>query len=93
MENSIESLQNAIKSIKIVEEKRGNNVTEEDMAMRLAISNEQLTKYLNGNISIPYGLVTKLLGFYGIKLKTVEDRIKFDINIPQDDDGTQEKLD
>lgn len=90
MENSIEALQNAIKSIKMAEERRGNKVTEEDIAKQLSISKEQLNEYVTGNLPIPDGLVTKLLSFYGIKLKMVEDRIKMDIYIPPDEEA-QEK--
>ncbi len=71
MENNKKSLQQAINSIKLVAEKKGKNVTEEEIAKQANLSIEQLHAYLNGDKNLPDGLIIELLSSYGIKIREV----------------------
>ncbi len=73
MENRDEqnSLRSAINSIKLRAKKKGNNVTEEDIAKKLNLSSEQLRVCANGKDNLAENLVAELLASYGLKRTTV----------------------
>ncbi|HMH23130.1 MAG TPA: hypothetical protein VK563_15205 [Puia sp.] len=72
MENSKEALQRAVALIKNSGVKKGMDVTEEEMARKLDISEKQLYVYLNGEDTTPADLPVRLKSAYGIRRYVVE---------------------
>jgi hypothetical protein len=67
-----ELLQSTINIIKLSSARKGQDVTEEDIAGKAGISIEQLRAFLTGEEQIPDGLDTKLLSLYGIRRRTIQ---------------------
>lgn len=72
MENSKDSLRQAVDLIKKAGVKKGAAITEEEMARKLDISEEQLHAYLNEEAPTPTGLPFKLKSAYNIRTYIVE---------------------
>jgi hypothetical protein len=84
------SLQGAIISIKRNELKHGKNVTEEEMAQKLNISEKQLFAYINGEERVPDNFVSDLLSHYGIKQGIVQCVSIHSIRQPEDEEQNSE---
>ena len=93
MENNTEILKKAIEIIKNKVALSGNIVTNEDVAQKAFLSNEQLQAYLNGDEEVPTDLITKIYDSYGFQSRIIEFRTKIYIDIPEEDDEDEGKID
>ena len=72
MENSKDALRQAVDLIKKLNVKKGTSLTEEEMARKLGISDQQMYAYLNGEAPTPAGLPFKLKSAYNLRTYIVE---------------------
>ena len=73
MNNSIH-FQNAVETIRRTGSKKGQTITEAEMAGKISLSPEQFQAYKDGKTAVPDGLAETLLGAYGHKLKMMQFR-------------------
>lgn len=82
MKTSNASLQSAVRSIKLLFQTQGKQITEVEIAERMNLPYEQFQAYLTNKNAIPQDLIDSILSAYGFKQIVSSSVVQLDIQTP-----------